>query len=243
MAAHACFTEFSREYQNMKNSPKLLCCGLDVETLRAFCSSYMRAASCIEDLMTQCEDPAAIGHALTNLQGARPALHAMCSDDTLIERYARHQSCIAQAGPTTLQCIRRYLNTSSNVRLLANVRTHHTAEFCRSMALTMQCVHRNVGQQCGHRVSQLVAILVHPMIRYSTTCDLSLPEPPVSPISDQPVTERTRPTPSSPDESRHGSRHVFTTTTSASSCSHTHFTQLAVTWTFVMWIVVMLHRH
>ncbi|XP_076439271.1 uncharacterized protein LOC143278125 [Babylonia areolata] len=238
MAAHACFTEFSREYQNVKHSPKLLCCGVDVETLRAFCSSYMRADSCIADLKAQCEDPTAIRQALTNLQGARAALRALCADDTVIERYARHQSCITQAGPTTLQCIRRHLNTSDNVRLLASIQTLEAMEFCRAMRGTMECVQRNVGRQCGQRASQLAAILVLPMVRYSTSCHLAVPDPPPRPpISDEPVTQQTQPAPTSHGGSRHGSRHVYEVT-SVSGSSRLHSTLILISWTFVMRVLV-----
>ncbi|ESO91222.1 hypothetical protein LOTGIDRAFT_153652 [Lottia gigantea] len=46
--AYGCFTSYSSHLQNMQASRRQLCCGVDVETLRAFCSSIDRLLDSID---------------------------------------------------------------------------------------------------------------------------------------------------------------------------------------------------
>ncbi|XP_070193403.1 uncharacterized protein [Littorina saxatilis] len=181
--AGACFTDYSREFHNMQTpGSKRLCCGVDVETLRAFCSSYMKAMQCIEGLKERCPgDKNRIQEAMRNLKGAETALDSLCANDRIFEVYARHQNCITRAAPTTETCFRRHLNTSDSVRLLTNFDSRPLSDFCRDMRGTLQCIQKNVNNQCGEEASVLASKLVKPMIRQSTKCDYNVvTQPPIS---------------------------------------------------------------
>lgn len=192
--AHTCFTSYSREYQNMQASPKRLCCGVDVETLRAFCSSYMHGMDCISDLKKRCPESkhGTIEEAMTNLHGAEEALKSLCSDDTNIEVYARFQSCFTRTGPTSEVCFQRHLNTS--IQFMPNMDAKHMAEFCSDMRGAVRCIQDNVRKTCGEDAAKLATTLVKPMVRQSTKCDYNV-------VTKTPSSRQDNPTPSS-----HGGR-------------------------------------
>ncbi|KAL8558838.1 hypothetical protein ACOMHN_031767 [Nucella lapillus] len=195
--ANACFAGYNREFQNIRSSPKRLCCGVDVETLRAFCRSYVDAISCVRPLKKRCPRSQAIEDAMKNLHGAETSLKSLCSDDTNIEKYALHQTCITKAGPTTKRCFQQYLNTSDTVKLMTSVDTRHIAQFCSDMRGTLQCIQTNIRQTCGEDASDLVTKLVKPMVRQSTKCNYNV-------VTKAPVSRQGQPSPSSHDGSWQG---------------------------------------
>ncbi|XP_076447843.1 uncharacterized protein LOC143284759 [Babylonia areolata] len=195
--ANTCFSDYNREFQNLQSSPKRLCCGVDVETLRAFCRSFVDAMSCIHPLKKRCPRTQAIDDSMKNLHGAETSLKALCSDDTIIERYALHQSCITRTGGSTERCFQRFLNTTDTIKLMTSVETRHISEFCSDMRGTLQCIQTNVRQSCGKVASELVTKLVKPMVRQSTKCNYNV-------VTKAPVSRQGQPSPSSHDGSWQG---------------------------------------
>ncbi|GFR94318.1 hypothetical protein ElyMa_000915900 [Elysia marginata] len=180
IGTHACFTAFTLSYQRMKQSQQKLCCGLDVETLRALCRAYVDAMSCVDEVKSQCpvEKHRDIEKALVNLDGAREELNGLCSDDTIIENYAMYQSCLTTAGPASESCLVRHLerrgrqlgSEGTRIRFLNLVQANTMEVFCRKLRSTISCVQQNVQQECGQQAATLVPSLVRPMVRYSATC-------------------------------------------------------------------------
>ncbi|KAK6175325.1 hypothetical protein SNE40_013813 [Patella caerulea] len=168
--AYGCFTSYSRNLQNMESSRRQLCCGVDVETLRAFCSSYVQAMSCIRRLKSDCPESyhSKIDVPLVNLEGAHEGLHDLCSDDFLYERYARYQSCFMLEGDESEYCFHKNLNTS--IRILSKIdKTTH--QLCTDMKKVVKCITYNINLKCGPRAAELVELLVKPMVRHSAQCN------------------------------------------------------------------------
>ncbi|PVD25209.1 hypothetical protein C0Q70_15707 [Pomacea canaliculata] len=159
-------------------------------TIRSCClsSSYMDAMTCISRLKEECPESKhpQIDRSLTNLHGGRDALDDLCTDDRIIEVYARHQSCFTEAGPSSERCLSRKFNVS--IKLLANVNTEPKDKFCSDMRSALTCVQNKVKQMCSSEEAvELAAILVKPMIRDSTNCVYStVTKPPDAGQNDRP---------------------------------------------------------
>ncbi|CAL1539916.1 unnamed protein product [Lymnaea stagnalis] len=179
-SANYCFTDYTLQFQNMLSSANKLCCGMDAETLRAFCQAYRTAVTCITQLRTACpkERHDKIDTVWGNFEVARVGLRELCSDDSLIENYAMHQSCLTKAGPTSEMCFHTHLRTATEIKFLTEVTTHknRNEQFCVEMLKTIECVRRNVNHTCGHQPAVLSVILVKPMVRMSTECNYSVIE-------------------------------------------------------------------
>ncbi|KAK3803064.1 hypothetical protein RRG08_027986 [Elysia crispata] len=181
LGTHACFTAFTLSYERMRQSQQKLCCGLDVETLRALCRAYVDAMSCVDGVKSQCpeEKHLDIENALINLDGAKEELSGLCSDDTIIENYAMQQTCLTAAGPGSETClamilergVRQHGDERSGIRFLSMVQATTLDVFCRKMNSAISCVQRNVQRVCGQQAASLVPSLVRPMVRYSATCN------------------------------------------------------------------------
>lgn len=179
-SAHHCFTDYTLQLQNMLNSANKLCCGMDAETLRAFCQAYRTAVTCITQLRTVCPKDRhdKIDTVWSNFEVARAGLRELCSDDSLIENYAMHQSCLTKAGPASETCFNTHLRTTAEIKFLTEVTVHkgRHEQFCVEMLKTIDCVRRNVNHTCGHQPAVLSVILVKPMVRMSTECNYSVIE-------------------------------------------------------------------
>ncbi|BFZ08635.1 hypothetical protein BsWGS_11674 [Bradybaena similaris] len=177
-AAHSCFTAYSFHVQNMVNSPQKLCCGVDVETLRAFCQSYTSATTCVSQLKEDCPKDSyqIIDKVSANVDGSRAGLQELCTDDSIIENYAMYQSCFTFAGDGSDMCFQTHMNNSmaTTIRFLTKLTTTKMDQFCNDMRHTVDCVQKNVWAMCGDKAAQLAAILVKPMVWQSTSCDYSV---------------------------------------------------------------------
>uniref|UniRef100_A0A0B7BSK2 Uncharacterized protein n=1 Tax=Arion vulgaris TaxID=1028688 RepID=A0A0B7BSK2_9EUPU len=176
--ANSCFTSYSFHFQNMQNSPNKLCCGVDVEILRAFCQSYSNAMECVKQMKKDCPEDTyhTINTILNNLNGVHAELHELCSDDSIIESYAMYQSCITLAGVKSEWCLQTHMNSSAgtNIKFLSRVTMKGMEQFCKDMINTVECVKNNVEMICGDEAAALVQVLIKPMIRQSTECDYSV---------------------------------------------------------------------
>ncbi|XP_059178719.1 uncharacterized protein LOC131957903 [Physella acuta] len=179
----SCFNEYSLQYYNMQTNPLKLCCGIDVETLRAFCGSYKSSMACVRHLRQQCPVyehrviDAAVDAALL---GSQAILHDLCSDDSLIESYAMHQSCFTNAGPASEKCFLEHLNdfTSGNkIRFLTKVTYRKKEHFCHKMRATVECVRRRINMTCGAKAIPLSELFVKTMVNESSQCDYTVPNP------------------------------------------------------------------
>ncbi|XP_012939847.1 uncharacterized protein LOC101845704 [Aplysia californica] len=176
-SAHSCFTSYSFHFENMRSSPEKLCCGVDVETLRAFCHSYVKAISCLSTLRRACPPDThhLIDSVLVNLDGAQEGLHDLCADDSIIESYAMYQTCFRSTGYSSERCFQVHMNESNqHIKFLSNVNTKRKDKFCSGMRNVVECVQNTVRGRCGEGAAKLAAILVKPMVRQSTDCDYSV---------------------------------------------------------------------
>ncbi|GFO44159.1 hypothetical protein PoB_007066400 [Plakobranchus ocellatus] len=178
--ARDCFSTYNVKAQSMQRSPLKLCCGVDVETLRAFCHSYIKGMRCVHILRSSCpaENHYMIDNGLVDLRGAEKALNSLCVNDSIIEQYAQYQGCLTYAGSGSEACFATHLldnrDATDNIRFLSTVNTDNMDEFCRKMKATVTCVQSNVRRVCGQGRQQavkLASILVKLMVRHSTDCD------------------------------------------------------------------------
>lgn len=178
--ARACFANYDVKLQAMQHSAQKICCGLDVETLRAFCKSYEIGSRCVKNLKAQCppEKRVMIDNALVKLEGAWDSLDGLCLDDRIVEQYAQFQTCFTLTGPESEVCFAKHLLGNAHgvnkIQFLETVRAASKAQFCRKMVDTVNCIQNNVKSQCGEGAATLATILVKPMVKQSTECDYTL---------------------------------------------------------------------
>ncbi|KAK7499949.1 hypothetical protein BaRGS_00008797, partial [Batillaria attramentaria] len=107
-SANACFTSYSREYQNMHNSPARLCCGVDAETLRAFCRDKSRGVKRSQRVQFNHKKPSRQRCSMTIVH-ARCDVQSAVSVDTDRKESEFYDSSLAEAGGTSymngMQCI------------------------------------------------------------------------------------------------------------------------------------------
>lgn len=171
MRSFSCFGDYNTQFLNMQKSQRTLFSGVDVELLRAFCSAYMSAMSCINQLRTDCGEDhhVVINKPLVNLHGATDELSYMCQNDDIYEVYARHMSCYMSHGSYSERCFNDVMNTTS--RFLKRLEWTSLDDFCRDLSQMLQCIKVNIGRSCGQEAANLMDILAKPMVRSSTMCD------------------------------------------------------------------------
>ncbi|GFR74704.1 hypothetical protein ElyMa_003899700 [Elysia marginata] len=178
--ARGCFSSYTVKLHSMQHTAQKLCCGLDVEILRAFCKSYEVGRRCVQSLRAQCppEKQRVIDSALVSLDGAWDALNDLCLDDRIVEQYAQFQTCFTVTGPESESCFAEHLlgnaGGHNSIQFLETVGAASKRQFCRKMVKTVSCVQQNVRRQCGEGAAALVSILVKPMVKRSTECDYTL---------------------------------------------------------------------
>ncbi|XP_033746643.1 uncharacterized protein LOC117331829 isoform X2 [Pecten maximus] len=171
MRSFSCFGDYNTQFLNMQKSQRTLFSGVDVELLRAFCSAYMSAMSCINELRMECgkDHHQVIDGPLINLNGATEELSFMCQNDDIYEVYARHMSCYMSHGSYSERCFNDVMNTTS--RFLKRVNWKSLDDLCRDLSHVLQCIKGNIGRSCGQEAASLMDVLAKPMVRSSTMCD------------------------------------------------------------------------
>ncbi|KAH9489115.1 hypothetical protein Btru_042231 [Bulinus truncatus] len=156
---------------------------LTVLRLTDVCGSYRRAVTCITHLRTTCHKARHIDidAASVNFDDSRPVLQELCSDDSLIENYAMHQTCLTRAGPASEQCFVTHLSHlihgNQSFRFLTKISNHKKKEqVCLDMYNTINCVKRNIETTCGHHSARLAITLVKPMVSINTECNYTVIE-------------------------------------------------------------------
>ncbi|XP_062611517.1 uncharacterized protein LOC134273326 [Saccostrea cucullata] len=170
--AFECFTDYNTQMLNMKKSSATLLSGVDVEILRAFCSSYNTAVACIGNIKEVC--PKSLHRKIEatqmNLEGAHSELSELCSDDSIYERYARYMACFREFGPYSESCFKREMK--SQLRLMQWISEDDIYQLCSDLAQTLDCITSTITIECGPEAAQLVPVLVKPMVKKSSKCDV-----------------------------------------------------------------------
>nr|XP_022301835.1 uncharacterized protein LOC111109870 isoform X1 [Crassostrea virginica] len=170
--AFRCFTSYNTHMLNMMKSSATLFSGVDVEILRGFCSSYNQAMICIRNMKKIC--PKSLHQKIEvtqmNLQGAEPELSALCNDDEIYERYARHMTCLREFGSYSERCFRNEMNSS--IRLMQWISEDNVYQLCSDLHRAVDCITSKIGRWCGPEAAQLIPVLLKPMVRKSTMCDV-----------------------------------------------------------------------
>lgn len=171
--AFSCFSGYSTQLLNMQKSTETLFTGVDVELLRAFCSSYVQSMNCIEDLKVSCplNLHTKIDITLINFDGAKDELEELCRDDALYEVYARHMTCFLNYGSYSERCFEDTMNTT--VRLMKRIDDKSLPQLCGDFRKVLNCIRSNIERSCGQEAANLVPVLVKPMVRRSNLCDLN----------------------------------------------------------------------
>ncbi|KAL5013468.1 hypothetical protein ScPMuIL_007738 [Solemya velum] len=201
--AFSCFRDYSTQLLNMHKSSRKLFSGVDVETLRAFCSSYISAMDCIAVLKSNCPEDvhSDIDFTLINVEGAYKELSELCHDDNIYEIYARHQTCFREEGDMSEWCYKQNMNIS--IRFMSKIDNRALEELCGDINKVQACIKPNIESKCGPEAVKLVEILVKPMIRGSTQCDYRVEQP----LGRPPVTDDSKSgvkTPFKADDSKSG---------------------------------------
>nr|XP_034307033.1 uncharacterized protein LOC117682773 isoform X1 [Crassostrea gigas] len=251
--AFQCFTGYNTQMLNMVKSSATLFSGVDVEIIRAFCSAYNQAMVCIENMKEIC--PASLHRkieaTLMNLQGAKPEVSALCTDDNIYERYARHMTCLREYGAYSERCFRDGMNSS--IRLMQWISEDDIYQLCSDLNRTVDCITSKIGRWCGPEAAQLIPILVKPMVRKSTKCDVmplsGLGTALMTPLRRRPYRQETitskpnifnTPKADTPDQ-----RHVIYANPYNSSASNTPLTSLTVIITSLCGLpyIILHHLH
>ncbi|XP_052073386.1 uncharacterized protein LOC127711389 [Mytilus californianus] len=171
--AFSCFAGYSTQLLNMQKSSETLFTGVDVELLRAFCSSYIQSMTCVDTLKKKCPSTLheKIEVTLFHFEGAREELSELCKDDALYEVYARHMTCFLTSGSYSERCFEDTMNTS--VRLMSRFDDKSLPQLCRDFRKTLNCIQTKIKRRCNEEAAGLVPILVKPMVRRSNLCDLN----------------------------------------------------------------------
>lgn len=164
----ACFNNYGTQKSFVDRSEQRLFSGIDIEILRAYCSSYIEATLCIQRLKNDCPTSAEneIRMAINNYTGLQGEgeLQNLCRTKSLYELYAQHMNCYAQRGKMSDLCFDR-----SNV---AGVYSSQWAkeEICRRLQNATLCIENIIYKGCGEEAKELVHLLVRATVRGSRDC-------------------------------------------------------------------------
>ncbi|KAL3851854.1 hypothetical protein ACJMK2_015556 [Sinanodonta woodiana] len=179
--AFSCFRDYSSQKLNLDSSERQLYSGVDVEILRAFCSSFKSAMTCISELIRTCPEDkhSDIELALVNFQGSETVLANLCQTEELYEKYAQYQSCFYTRGLRSQKCFQSSFNSS--IHLMSSFEDLSLEDTCSKLRKTKECIRLNIARDCGQKAADLVELLINPMIRKSNRCDLHIPIQTVAP--------------------------------------------------------------
>ncbi|KAK3581251.1 hypothetical protein CHS0354_032973 [Potamilus streckersoni] len=172
--AFSCFRDYSSQKLNLDSSERQLYSGIDVEILRAFCSSFKSAMTCISQLIRTCPQNkhSDIEMALVNFQGSETVLANLCQTEDLYEKYAQYQTCFYTRGLRSQKCFQSSFNSS--IHLMSSFEDLSLEDICSKLRKTKECIRLNIAQGCGQKAADLVELLINPMIRKSNHCDLHI---------------------------------------------------------------------
>lgn len=169
--ALSCFRAYDTQKIYVDRSDQRLFSGIDIETLRAYCSSYREAIMCVSKLVSSCPKTAQqqVEEALVNYNGIQEELTDLCTTQKLYELYAQYMNCYAERGQKSDWCYESKLNNS-----IQNIYKPPTPEFCSLMEEATSCIENNIRSACGEQATELVHLLVKPTVPGSAHCKYNI---------------------------------------------------------------------
>lgn len=171
--AVACFRSYGTQKTYVDRSEQRLFSGIDIETLRAYCSSYLEAIQCVSKLVTGCPSSAQsqVEEALVSYNGIQEELTDLCRTQNLYELYAQYMTCYAERGQKSDWCFESKLNNS-----MLSIYKLPSPEFCGRIQEATYCIQNNIRQECGEKAAELVHLLVKPTVFGSSHCKYDVQE-------------------------------------------------------------------
>lgn len=169
--AAACFRPYNTQKHNVDRSDQKLFSGINIEILRAYCSSYLDAMQCVSRLLTGC--PASsqreVEETLVSYNGIQEELTDLCTTQRLYELYSQHMGCFSSRGEKSEWCYKSKLNNT-----VQNIYSTPSEEFCSQVRDATFCIENNIRQGCGEQAKELVHLLVKPTISGSAQCKYNI---------------------------------------------------------------------
>ncbi|XP_045164340.2 uncharacterized protein LOC123528584 [Mercenaria mercenaria] len=171
--AEACFRPYSTQKLYLDRNDQKLFSGIDIEILRAYCSSYLKAMQCVSKLLKDCPQSSQkqVEEAIVNYNGIQEELTDLCTTQRLYELYAQYMTCYSTRGQKSEWCYKSKLNNT-----VPNIYTQPTEQFCRRVQEATFCIENNIRQGCGEQAKELVHLLVTPTISGSAQCKYNIVE-------------------------------------------------------------------
>ncbi|KAH3876441.1 uncharacterized protein LOC127868696 [Dreissena polymorpha] len=165
-ATQECFREYSIQKVYVDRSERRLFSGIDIEILRAYCSAYLDAYSCVRQLMQSCPTShhKDIKTALASFADD-PELTELCKTHRLYELYAQYMMCFSDRGKKSDWCFDKEINSS-----VMHVYQVKVQELCNRMVSVTRCIESNIRLGCGEQAAELVHLLVKPTVPGSGQC-------------------------------------------------------------------------
>ncbi|XP_062582675.1 uncharacterized protein LOC134244425 [Saccostrea cucullata] len=79
-------------------------------------------------------------------------------------------TCFQEFGPHSESCFKREMN--SQLRLMQWISEDDIYQLCSDLAQTLDCITSTITIECGPEAAQLVPVLVKPMVKKSSKCDV-----------------------------------------------------------------------
>ncbi|KAH3876427.1 uncharacterized protein LOC127868695 [Dreissena polymorpha] len=161
-----CFRQYSIQKVYVDRSERRLYSGVDIEILRAYCSSYLEAYTCVRQLLQSCPTSyhKDIKTALTPYAD-EPELTELCKTHRLYELYAQYMMCFSDRGKKSDWCFDKEINSS-----VMHVHQVDVQELCNRMVSVTRCIESNIRLGCGEQAAELVHLLVKPTVPGSGQC-------------------------------------------------------------------------
>ncbi|XP_064633329.1 uncharacterized protein LOC135491407 [Lineus longissimus] len=180
MAVSHCMTGFDAQVQ-MLGEPDTIFSGIDVESIRVMCSTYMSSMLCIAMMRKSC--PAKQQEKIDSKIEHVLYLRDLCTRQNFYELYAMHQTCFSRLRSKSSECYTNFeLNTNSIMKLAMTGNRPAIKECCRRLDVLLECVNKNVETGCGVGATSLVEDLVRPSVKIGLICKLeaitTTPPPP-----------------------------------------------------------------
>ncbi|XP_052260744.1 uncharacterized protein LOC127864894 [Dreissena polymorpha] len=165
-ATQECFREYSIQKVFVDRSERRLFSGIDIEILRAYCSAYLDAYSCVRQLMQSCPSShhADIKTAVTPFADEHE-LTELCKTHRLYELYAQYMMCFSDRGKKSDWCFDKEINSS-----VMHLHQVEVQELCNRLVSVTRCIESNIRLGCGEQAAELVHLLVKPTVPGSGQC-------------------------------------------------------------------------
>lgn len=165
----ACFRKYEdtrRAYMDTNQTNLFL--GIDIEILRAYCSSYSEAMVCVRWMHQTCSDSMRkqIERTIVTIDGYTEELKDLCSTANLYELYAQYMNCFLERRQKSETCYYSKLAYSTQ-----SIYDLSQDELCNRMRDTVLCVENNIRVGCGEKAAELVSLLVKPAVKGSSSCN------------------------------------------------------------------------